>query len=93
MIIMAMADQHHVDLGQVIKADAGLRHACWPDAKRPRAPAPDGVGQNVEALCLNEDGGMPYPRRDHLVSLNMGCGFGRRHRDLIRPFGALVGAG
>src|SRR3546814_4872688 len=63
MVVMAMADQHSVDPGQVLEGDA--RRGDAPGAGKgdgAGAVGPDRIGQYVAAGCLDEHRSMPDHR-------------------------------
>ena len=65
MVVMVMADDHDVDLGQIVKGNAGFRNALWPHTKGACAFAKDRIGQDVDAARLHKHGRMADPRREH----------------------------
>ena len=90
---MVVADQHEIDLRQIVEPDAGCRDALWTEAERAGSLRIDGVGEDVEAVRLDEDAGVADPRHDHAIAVDQRCGAGRCDRHALRPFGTPVVAG
>ena len=93
MVIVIVADQNEVDARQIVKCDAGGGDTLRPEPQRAGAIGIDRVGQNVEAVGLDEDTGMADPGDDHAITLDAGGGLRRRHRHLRRPVRATVATG
>jgi hypothetical protein len=103
VIVVVVAEQHHVDGRQVLEADAGSAEPLGPhEPEWAAARLPDGVRQHVEPVVLDERGGVPHPRDAHLApvhalcrcgpgSLRMGVTLGRlRVKNHLRASEALL---
>src|SRR2546422_4622062 len=64
MVVVVVRDQHRVDRRQVLEAQAG-RHEAARARERHGAgpPRPDGIGQQIHAVELEEEGGVADPDR------------------------------
>ena len=93
MVVMIVADEDEVDPRQVLEADAGRAHPARADeGERRGALRPDRIGEDVEALGLDEHGGMADPGDQHLVARDAARRHGRPDRHLLGPGGALAAA-
>ena len=94
MVVMIVADEDEVDRRQILEAHAGRAHAIGAERRKGRGDvAPDRVGEDVEALGLNEDGGMADPGDPHLRALDAPGRHGRGHRHVARPGRPFLGTG
>src|SRR5688500_19849294 len=93
MVVMIVADEDEVDPGQVLAADPRCPHPLWADeGERRGALGPDRVGEDVDALRLNEDRGVADPGDEHLLAVDPARRHRRRDRYLLRPLRSLIGA-
>lgn len=67
MIVMIMGQENRVDGRQGIERDAGRDPALGPQQREwPGAVAPDRIGEQVDAVQLDQKARMPHPRDDHV---------------------------
>ena len=75
MVVMVVADEHRVELRQILEGDARRVH---PLGSRPwhgaGALGPDGIDEDVEPLGLDEEGGVAHQRHAQGLALDAGGG-------------------
>src|ERR1700722_3757745 len=92
MSVMAVRDQHDVDLGQDLKGDAGIVVPFRPrKGKRRGAFRPNRIDQNIEARSLDHPAGVPHEAYPGLVAFDArGRRIGERTWRPYRPVRALA---
>src|SRR5688500_5429860 len=66
MVVMVMADEDQVDVRKSLEGDSWPAHPPRADKREGRRPlGPDRIGEDVEAVHLDEDGGMANPGDEH----------------------------
>src|SRR3984885_15709129 len=91
MIVMAVRNQHDIDLRQGVEGDTGIVVTFRPrKGKRRGAFRPDGIDQNIEARSLDHPAGVPDEANPSLVPFDArGRGIGERTWRPFRPYCAL----
>ncbi len=91
MVIMIVADDDQVDLGQIIKPDARLCDPLRPQRRKGAGiVGPDRVGQDVEPGRLHQHRRMADPGRHHAPGRSEGWRSAGLHCNRRGPFGALI---
>ncbi len=93
MVIVVVAEQHDVDLRQVVQPHARRGHTLRTEAERSGGVAPYRVGQDVEILRLHQHARVTDPRRRHCIAGHARRGPGRRDRHRSRPWRPPVAPG
>ena len=71
MVVMIVADEDEVDLGQILEADARRPHPLWADEGEGRSTLrPDRIGENVEPASLDEHGRVADPGDSHQIGID-----------------------
>src|SRR6266513_1835783 len=82
MIIVIMGDKDQLDGGQILKWHSGRHQSLWPGkGDGAGAVRPVGISQDVDAIELNEERGMPDP------------GDGRRRAIVLQGAAIVLNAG